>query len=84
MQDDKLIQLPPPRNGNNNRKPYRRRTPPTEPASLQIRSVKKYRKEGTGSFYQPRKGRGPKIMTVEVTAQAQKLLDTNYSRREIA
>lgn len=31
MQDDGLIQLPPPRNGNNNGKRYRRRTPQGEP-----------------------------------------------------
>jgi len=31
MQDDGLIQLPPPRNGNNNGKPYRRRTTQVEP-----------------------------------------------------
>jgi hypothetical protein len=31
MQDDGLIQLPPPQNGNNNGKPYRRRTPQADP-----------------------------------------------------
>jgi len=31
MQDDGLIQLPPPQNGNNNGKPYHRRTPRAEP-----------------------------------------------------
>jgi hypothetical protein len=31
MQDDGLLQLPPPRNGNNNGKPYLRRTPQAEP-----------------------------------------------------
>ncbi len=36
MQDDKLIQLPPPRNGNNNGKPYRRRTPQAEPSPFPI------------------------------------------------
>ena len=36
MQDDKLIQLPPPRNGNNNGKPYRRRTLQAEPAPFSI------------------------------------------------
>jgi hypothetical protein len=34
MQDDGLLQLPPPRNGNNNGKPYLRRTLMAEPASL--------------------------------------------------
>ncbi len=33
MQDDGLLQLPPPRNGNNNGKPYLRRTPQAEPTS---------------------------------------------------
>lgn len=31
MQDDGLIRLPPPQNGNNNGRPYRRRTPYTDP-----------------------------------------------------
>ncbi|MDY6822454.1 MAG: DUF4338 domain-containing protein [Thermodesulfobacteriota bacterium] len=31
MQDDGLLQLPPPRNGNNNGKPYYRRTQKTDP-----------------------------------------------------
>ncbi len=34
MQDDALLQLPPPRNGNNNGKPYRRRTLQAEPGPL--------------------------------------------------
>ena len=34
MQDDRLLELPPPRNGNNNGKPYLRRTLGAEPASL--------------------------------------------------
>ena len=33
MQDDRLLQLPPPRNGNNNGKPYLRRTLWAEPAA---------------------------------------------------
>ena len=33
MQDDGVLQLPPPRNGNNNGKPYRRRTLQAEPAA---------------------------------------------------
>jgi len=33
MQRDGLLQLPPPRNGNNNGKPYRRRTPQSEPGA---------------------------------------------------
>ena len=34
MQDDGILQLPPPRNGNNNGKPYLRRTPAAEPTRL--------------------------------------------------
>ena len=34
MQDDRVLHLPPPRNGNNNGKPYRRRTRQAEPAAL--------------------------------------------------
>lgn len=48
-----------------------------------LRSVAKYRKEGINGFYQPRKGRGPSVMTAEVTAQAQKSLDLGRSRREV-
>ena len=42
MQDDALLQLPPPRNGNNNGKPYLRRTRQAEPGSLlEVASPKK-------------------------------------------
>lgn len=36
MQDDGLIQLPPPQNGNNNGRPYRHRTPQAEPEVLPV------------------------------------------------
>jgi len=36
MQDDGLLQLPPPRNGNNNGKPYCRRSQNTDPKSLVV------------------------------------------------
>ena len=36
MQDDGLIQLPPPRKGNNNGRPYHRRTPQAEPEVLPV------------------------------------------------
>lgn len=49
-----------------------------------LRSVKKYREEGIESFYRTRKRRGQKIMTAEVTARAQKLLDKGYTRHEVA
>ena len=49
-----------------------------------LRSVEKYRKEGIKGFYQPRRGRGPSVMTTEVTARAQKLLDLGHTREEVA
>ena len=48
------------------------------------RSVKKYREEGIGSFFQPRKGRGAPVLTDEVLAQAQGLLSCGSSRAEVA
>jgi len=48
------------------------------------RSVKKYREEGIAAFYRPRKGRGSTVMTDEVTSQAQGLLSSGCSRREVA
>ena len=48
------------------------------------RSVKKYREEGIGSFFQPRKGRGASVLTDEVLAQAQGLLSCGSSRAEVA
>jgi len=48
------------------------------------RSVKKYRKEGIGSFFQPRKRRGATVLTDEVLAQAQGLLSGGSSRTEVA
>jgi transposase len=49
-----------------------------------IRSVAKYRREGISGFYRPRRGRGPSVMTAEVTAEAQKLLDLGHTRGEVA
>ena len=49
-----------------------------------LRSVEKYRQEGAGGFYQPRRGRGASVMTAEVTARAQRLLDLGHSRKEVA
>ena len=48
------------------------------------RSVDKYRQEGVVGFYRPRRGRGATVMTAEVTAQAQELLDRGWARREVA
>lgn len=49
-----------------------------------LRSVEKFREEGIEGFYRPRQGRGPSVMTLEVTAEAQKLLDLGHARREVA
>jgi transposase/predicted nucleic acid-binding Zn-ribbon protein len=48
------------------------------------RSVAKYRKEGPGGFYRPRKGRGPTVLTDEVVVKAQELLGHGFSRSETA
>lgn len=48
------------------------------------RSVKQYREHGSQSFYQPRRGRGASVMTVEVIREAQALLNQGNSRRETA
>jgi len=48
------------------------------------RSVKKYREDGIESFYQPRKGRGPTVLTDEVIAQAQEMLSRGCSRGDVA
>ena len=49
-----------------------------------LRSIQKFREEGIEGFYRPRRGRGPSVMTPEVTARAQKLLDLGRTRREVA
>lgn len=49
-----------------------------------LRSVAKYREEGIGGFYGPRRGRGPSVMTAEVIGQAEKLLAAGHSRKEVA
>jgi transposase len=49
-----------------------------------LRSVAKYQQEGAKGFYQPRRGRGPSVMTAQVTAQAQRCLDLGHTRREVA
>jgi len=48
------------------------------------RNVEKYRQAGVAGFYGTRQGRGPTVMTDEVTAQAQQLLSRGDSRREVA
>jgi len=49
-----------------------------------VRSVNKFREEGIGAFFAPRRGRGPTVMTEEVTAKAQELLQRGASRNEVA
>ena len=49
-----------------------------------LRSIAKYRHDGVGGFYQPRRGRGPSVMTAEVITQAEKLLDLGHTRAEVA
>ena len=49
-----------------------------------LRSVAKYRREAISGFYQRRRGRGPSVMTTEVTAQAQQLLDRGNTRSDVA
>jgi len=48
------------------------------------RSVKLYRKEGARGFYQPRKARGPAILTPSVLREVQQLLDANQAVSAIA
>ena len=48
------------------------------------RAVKRYREEGPKGFYQPRKRRGPAVLTVAVLAQAQQLLDEGWEPAEVA
>ena len=49
-----------------------------------VRGVEKYRQEDVVGFFQPRKRRGPTLMTAEVMAKAQGLLDPGWPRREVA
>lgn len=48
------------------------------------RAAKKYREEGASSFFQPRKSRGPSILTEEVLQQAQALFDQEKDLSEVA
>jgi len=49
-----------------------------------LRSIAKYRREWISGFYQRRQSHGPLVMTAEVTAQAQRLLDLGHTRSEVA
>jgi transposase len=48
------------------------------------RAVKRYREQGPGVFYAPRRTRGPAVLTPPVLAQAQALLDEGLSVAEVA
>jgi hypothetical protein len=49
-----------------------------------VRSVDAYRAGSVGAFYAPRATRGASVLTPEVTARAQQLLDAGYSPRAVA
>jgi hypothetical protein len=49
-----------------------------------IRSVNAYRASGVAAFYAPRRARGASVLTPEVTARAQQLLEAGLSPREVA
>ena len=48
------------------------------------RAVKRYREEGPRGFYTPRKPRGAAVLTAEVMAGAQALLDEGLETAEVA
>jgi hypothetical protein len=48
-----------------------------------LRNVAKYRLEGIVRFYRRRRAHGPLVLTSEVSAHAQQLLDRGHSRREV-
>jgi len=48
------------------------------------RAVKRYREEGPKGFYTPRKPRGAAVLTAEVMAEAQALLDEGLETAEVA
>ncbi len=49
-----------------------------------LRSVAKYCREGNAGFFQPRRGRGPSIITEKVVAGAERLLALGRDRRQTA
>lgn len=48
------------------------------------RNVRKYQQDGADVFFKPRKGRGGSVLTDEVKAQAQKLLNLGKSKQDVA
>jgi len=53
-------------------------------ASSVKRGVRRFAEGGPKAFYAPRKGRGPSVLTDEVKARGQALLDAGKSRPEVA
>lgn len=49
-----------------------------------LRSVAKYRQEGIEGFFRPRRSPPARVLTAEVTVEAQRLLDQGGARREVA
>jgi len=48
------------------------------------RAVKRYREEGPKGFYTPRKARGAAVLTPDVMAEAQRLLDEGLEPADVA
>ena len=49
-----------------------------------LRNVQKYREQGIAGFYQSRKTRGPSVLTADVLARVQELLDQGQRPQEVA
>ena len=49
-----------------------------------LRSVRKFQEQGIDGFYQPRNGRGPSVLTADIMARAQELLNTGQRPQEVA
>ena len=49
-----------------------------------LRAVKRYREQGPGGFYAPKKARGAVVLTPEVIGEAQKLFDKGRGVPEVA
>ena len=49
-----------------------------------LRSVKKYREEGAGAFFRPRKGRGASVITEEVKGRIEELFAAGQDNRAVA
>ncbi len=49
-----------------------------------LRSVQKYREEGIHAFYERHRGRGATVINKEVVGQAEKMLQSGASRKDVA